>query len=623
SFPLTVVEEGHQLVVYRPQSMTITTSERCFVRHGYGFTEEEIWANLPVQVQVFINDEEIVVQKYTEIDWSDEENPVYYWMTYQSFDAGYFEPGIYNWTVVWSNKEGEQWKYMYPLTVLEDGHRISVYNHNSMTFFESERSFIQHGFALTRDEFESYLPVDIQVFLDGEEIPLQQDTEIDWSDEENPVYFWWFYQVFDQNYFHHGIHEWRVVWSNQEGVIMEDSYPLTVLHDGHQIVVYNSDTMTFYASERSFVRHAFLNTNIEEIWASLPVQVQVFIDGEEIEMQEYTEVDFSSESIYTWGFYHGFDAWYFEPGTYEWRVVWSTCDGIVWDMTETLTVLSPYELTPNLVVTIDYSHDSPGIYSTTTFQDSLREYGSTVNIIEESFSIPEDTNVLLLPACRLSFQPDELTEIYNWFYSDGPHLLWIAGDSDYMDWENYFTPDSCNEVLSVIGANLQLSADTVEDSVHNDGANYRVAVQTPVSDGEFNSIFTDGVSSAIMHGPTSVLGYKDGNVVDLAQESIEGVEVIMKASSFASPKAWDSPSGEFDYYSTYNIYGNYPMIAIQNLGEQKYVIVSGEVIFSDYQNMYSFFTASGSRGDPYAWNGGIHDGRLLVNNILNWFGGYV
>jgi hypothetical protein len=274
-------------------------------------------------------------------------------------------------------------------------------------------------------------------------------------------------------------------------------------------------------------------------------------------------------------------------------------------------------LKQKLVVAIDLNHDSANFYTVIRLEANLLAWGADVYIIEDTFSIPEDVNVLLIPASRSSYSQDALEAIQNWFsMSTHPRLLWIAGDSDYG---GLFTPDACNEVLSTIGANLRISADTVEDYFHNDDRPYRVAVQTPVSDSDLNSIFTRGVSSAMFHGPTSVLGYKSGTVVDLMLDSIEGVELIMKASEDAVYENHDGTQGEFDYYSFNDINGSFPMMAIQTMSNQKYVITSGEVIFSDYMRMYDLVTSQGAGGNLNAWNNGLHDGKTLVDNILYWF----
>jgi basic membrane protein A len=177
-----------------------------------------------------------------------------------------------------------------------------------------------------------------------------------------------------------------------------------------------------------------------------------------------------------------------------------------------------------------------------------------------------------------------------------------------------FNSTRSNEILARVGSNLRLAAEGVFDPVNNDGGEYRVAAQTPISDGDLNSIFTRNVSSAIFHAPTPVVGYQSDAVVDLNQTFIDGVEIIMKSSIHSYALDQDLTATEFDYYSSHNLNGSYPVMAIQDIGDGKSVIVSGEVIFSDYQHMYDLYTRHG------VWNGGYHEGKTLVDNILAWFG---
>ena len=88
----------------------------------------------------------------------------------------------------------------------------------------------------------------------------------------------------------------------------------------------------------------------------------------------------------------------------------------------------------------------------------------------------------------------------------------------------------------------------------------------------------------------------------------------MASSMYSYAVNQDGSPNILDYYSSYGILGIYPMIVIEDFGDNKYVIVSGEAIFSDYKNMYGLTTAAG------IWNNGFHDGKILVDNILSWFG---
>ncbi|MFX1505295.1 MAG: BMP family protein [Promethearchaeota archaeon] len=269
------------------------------------------------------------------------------------------------------------------------------------------------------------------------------------------------------------------------------------------------------------------------------------------------------------------------------------------------------DLPPNLVVAFDNSHTPSVGQTVTNLEGNLTAAGSDFHTIDGVFSIPANANILLIPCSTLIYSASELNIINNWFTGDGARLLWVAGDSDYG---GYFNSSYSNEILARVGTNLRIAADAVADEVNNDGASYRVAAPTPISDGDLNSIFTRNVSSAIFHAPTPVVGYQSGAVVDLNQTSIDGVEIIMKSSIYSNALDQDFTGTEFDYYSSHNLNGSYPMMAIQDMGDGKSVIVSGEAIFSDYQHMYDLYTSNG------IWNGGYHEGKTLVDNVLTWFG---
>lgn len=295
---------------------------------------------------------------------------------------------------------------------------------------------------------------------------------------------------------------------------------------------------------------------------------------------------------------------------------------ILWGQ-DYVRILGTYLQKKRLVVTIDRSHDTASIFEMWTLEQQLISIGAVVYTIEGSFKIPHGTDVLLIPAARDPYTQSELDMIYNWYYGEGSRLIWISGDSDFYlpDYPYYFTPDACNEVLETLGAKLRLSADSIEDIFHHDGTSdmhaYRVAVQTPRSDGELNKIFTEGVESVMMYGPTSVLGYENEEVVDLRIESLSGVEVIMQTSNDATPQNWDSSPS--DYYFNNPTTGNYPMMAIEDkskVNEQKFIIVSGESIFSDFRRMYDVVTYY------EFWNQGYQEGKVLVDNVFDWFSSF-
>jgi parallel beta-helix repeat protein len=275
---------------------------------------------------------------------------------------------------------------------------------------------------------------------------------------------------------------------------------------------------------------------------------------------------------------------------------------------------------PQLRVAFDVSHTPTVHWDAYMLEKALGSVNVEFRYLWGIYELSEDVDVLLIPSSTVDYDEFELDHISSWFGTTGDKLLWAAGDSD---WGGFYPNEPNNAILERLDAHLRISADTVQDFVNNDGAPYRVAVPEPASDGVYNSIFTDGVSSAIFHGPTSVLGYQ-GIVVDLTENPISGVEIIMQASADAQAVDQDGTFTDFDFYSTYKPFdGSYPMMAIDShFGDGKHVIVSGEPIFTDYKNMYGVHTELGLFGNPNpnAWNGGFQDGKILVDNIFNWFG---
>ena len=336
SHPLTVLNEPHRLTVYNSDSMTITTSERSFVKHGWaGLTDEDIENLEPLDVDVYLDGEEIELYPITE---EIAEN-TYDVLFYNYFDAYYFEPGIYNWTVVWSDVTGIVWYQSHPLTVLNEPHRLTVYNSDSMTITTSERSYVQHGFGYPVSAFETVdfyneRPFNVQIYLDGEEIELYQKLDVDDSGEE--TWYWWqLYQNFDAHYFAPGIYNWTVVWSLSSELYWIRSHPLTVLEDSHRLNLYASykgdpESLIITTSERSYIRHgwSWSPEYIEDVsFYEESFDFKLYIDDQEIDLYQKLETDydeFGNPTYYSLFFYQNFDAGYFAPGIYNITAVWSS-----------------------------------------------------------------------------------------------------------------------------------------------------------------------------------------------------------------------------------------------------------------------------------------------------------
>ncbi len=275
-------------------------------------------------------------------------------------------------------------------------------------------------------------------------------------------------------------------------------------------------------------------------------------------------------------------------------------------LVSTTSVSAADELPNDLVVVIDDSHTPSHDDSYGNFTKALEDAESEINV-NIDFEIGEDTNVLIIPASTTMYTSTKLEAIKDWFNEDNvARLLWVAGDSDYG---GYFLQESTNAVLAEVESNLRMGAESISDTVSNDGASYRVIANDSQDNGDINAIITDGVDGCLFHGSTAILGYTT-TVVDLRTTSIDGVEIIMKSSAHALAQDGDGSHTEFDFYEYTGATGAYPMMAIEDTGNYKYIIASGECIFSDYKQMYSDET-------EYGQNNG---GEKLVNNALIWFG---
>ncbi|MHA2214959.1 MAG: extracellular solute-binding protein [Candidatus Hodarchaeales archaeon] len=313
----------------------------------------------------------------------------------------------------------------------------------------------------------------------------------------------------------------------------------------------------------------------------------------------------------------------YAPGDY-YQMAQTALDTMAFDIESIYLSYPGPEPEPQLRVGFDVSHNPTVHWDAYMLEEALNSVNVEFRYLWNINELSDDIDVLLIPSSTMGYIGPELDHISNWFQSTGDKLLWVSGDSD---WDGWYQAEPNNAILERLDAYLRISKDAVLDSVNNDGWLHRVAVPQPVSGGTYNSMFIDGVSSAIFHGPTSVLGYQ-GGVVDLTDYTLPGVEIIMQASSDAQAVDQDGSFSEFDFYSNKPLNGNYPMMAIDShFGGGKHVIVSGEPIFTDYNNMYGVHTAQGLSSNPDAWNAGdedgkigVHDGKILVDNIFNWFG---
>ncbi|MCG3226608.1 MAG: hypothetical protein H7645_06800 [Candidatus Heimdallarchaeota archaeon] len=250
------------------------------------------------------------------------------------------------------------------------------------------------------------------------------------------------------------------------------------------------------------------------------------------------------------------------------------------------------------------------------FIGNLTDAFNEVIIVDESFELPERMDALFISQPDSGYTVQEMSFILE-FLSKGNKTLFIGGDSDYG---GYYQPDFINDLLDFLGSKIRMDSTSIYDDVINDGDNWRIFAVN-YGNGTIGDILKQNCDAGIsMHAPCAIVGYNDSTVVDLRNNTLEGVEILLSYSVNATSVDTDFSMTEYDLYSKDNLTalenGNYPAVVceILNIGENiSYIILAGEVIFAEYKNMYDQYTISG------IYNGGIHYGQMFIDNLVNYF----
>jgi len=131
------------------------------------------------------------------------------------------------------------------------------------------------------------------------------------------------------------------------------------------------------------------------------------------------------------------------------------------------------------------------------------------------------------------FSSTEINAIKEWF-NEGGKFIWVGADSDWV--EPYLNPEDTsfkagepNKVLEAIGSSLRLEYGSLEDPESNAGAAYRVVSYEANSQGWAGEI-TKGAPKVLFHGPTFVVGYKDGKFVPFSEVESETCVWLYRSS---------------------------------------------------------------------------------------------
>lgn len=243
-----------------------------------------------------------------------------------------------------------------------------------------------------------------------------------------------------------------------------------------------------------------------------------------------------------------------------------------------------------------------------SFEGNMTLYQNTVDINSDIIIDLNSTSGFFISQPDSGYSPAEKEVILN-FLKLGNRTLFVTGDNDYG---GYFSTIGANDLLFYLNSSLRLGSDSIEDSVSNAGAVYRV-LANEYGTGELANITKEGcLGGCLMHGPSSVLGYNGTNVIDLRNEAISNVEILLQYSENSFSYDADVSDDIYDYYANHPVQGNHPAVVCERKiygSNVSYIIVAGEVNFADYQRMY----------DQYTEQDYVHYGQMFVNNIVSFF----
>lgn len=242
------------------------------------------------------------------------------------------------------------------------------------------------------------------------------------------------------------------------------------------------------------------------------------------------------------------------------------------------------------------------------FAGNMSLAGNTVEINSNPITDLNDTSGFFISQPDSGYTSFEKEVILN-FLKLGNRTLFITGDSDHV---GYFDHSYANDLLITLNSSLRLGADSILDPVSNGGVAYRVLANEYGNGSIANITKQDCLGGIYLHGPTSVLGYNGTDIIDLRTENLLNVEVLVHYSEHAVSADDDYSETIYDYYSNSPIQGLFPAVVCEEVvfdDKVSYIILAGEVIFSDYKDMYDQFTDTDY--DNY--------GQMFVDNLVSFF----
>ncbi len=217
--------------------------------------------------------------------------------------------------------------------------------------------------------------------------------------------------------------------------------------------------------------------------------------------------------------------------------------------------------------------------------------------------------LMSLSDSSVTYTSDELPAIESWM-SEGGKTIYISADSDYGT--DHLRQAQANAVLEAIDSRLRIDDCSAEDAVSNGGAPYRVlGVSSNIApEMEF---LVRGVERGLFHGPGIIVGYEEGEYVDLSSESMDNVYVIMTTSEMGVVVDNSEPAPNVMKAGSE---GEFPlMVAEIDYAKGNTIIAAGEAPFDQYMGLYA---PEMIRADRYGVDANPQQGEYLVKNILKY-----
>ncbi|MEM2004704.1 MAG: hypothetical protein QW705_01170 [Zestosphaera sp.] len=222
----------------------------------------------------------------------------------------------------------------------------------------------------------------------------------------------------------------------------------------------------------------------------------------------------------------------------------------------------------------------------------------------------KDVDIVIIGQALNLLSPAELKALVEWFNGGTPRAIWVAGDSDYPAQGNEIAQQVINMVAEGIGARLRIDYLSVDDSLSNAKATYRV-VGIVDPDPEVAELGY-GVSKALFHGPGPLAAVlDDGTWVNPVKVKVPNVYVVARTSEGGNiyenqPSAPGAPGMLHQFYEPGDT-GMFPLLAVEVLPSGNRFVVSGESPYGGYQS-----------GLTYVYYGVVMQGMRLFRNVVLW-----